>query len=95
MLGPQGGSRCIGGPAFDVKPGDAVFAGSFDAAAADYMAPAPSLDSVTPTLHDAALAARLKPATWLNGVKSPCGLAWAVLLYRYDMPGGTWPEAAR
>jgi hypothetical protein len=87
LLGPQGISLCIGGPAFDVAPGEAVFAGSFDAAAKDDLAPDMSLDSVEPTLSDHALAARLRPARWTNGVAAPCNLASAIVLYRYDMPG--------
>jgi len=94
LLGPIGISLCLGAPAFDVGPDEAVFAGSFDAAAKDYLAPDLSLDAVRPTLTDQTLAARLKPAEWVNGVTSPCGISAATVLYRYDMPNTRHVDSA-
>ena len=87
LLGPQSTSLCVGGPVFDVKAGEAVFAGSFDAAADNQLIPDMSLGSVKSTLRDPALANRLTPAQWMNGETSPCGLAWAIYLYTFEMPG--------
>jgi hypothetical protein len=87
LLGPQGINLCAGAPAFDVGPGEAVFAGSFDAGGDDPLAPDMSLAPAQGELKDAALSARLRPAHWVNGTRAPCGLSWNVLLYRYVMPG--------
>lgn len=87
LLGPQGVSLCLGGPVFDVKPRGVVFAGSFDAAAEDYLSPDMSLETVKATLPTGGFAESLTPAHWINGEKSPCGLAWATTLYAYNMAG--------
>ncbi|MFI4934355.1 MAG: hypothetical protein ACHP7N_07035 [Caulobacterales bacterium] len=92
QLGATGISLCIGGPVFDVGPGEAVYAGSFDMAADDFLAPDMSLATVTPTLRDEALAARLGPAHWMNAAASPCAGTGALYLYAYAMPGA--PAAA-
>jgi hypothetical protein len=82
---------CLGQPTFEVGPGEAVFAGSFDAAADDILAPDMSLQPAVATLRDSALAARLRPARWTNGATSRCDMALnpGGQLYRYDMPGAS------
>ncbi|HEY2707003.1 MAG TPA: hypothetical protein VGI95_03020 [Caulobacteraceae bacterium] len=87
LLSSWGISLCLGGPAFDVRPGEAVFAGSFDAAAKDYLAPDMSPAPAVAALRDTALAARLRPAGWENRVVTPCALGWANIIYAYDIPG--------
>jgi hypothetical protein len=82
---PTSISLCLGGPAFDVKPGQAVFAGTFDASAEDFFKP--DLDPAKADLGDTALAARLEPAHWTNGEKTPCDLLWGNYIYRYEIPG--------
>jgi hypothetical protein len=84
---------CLGHPTFDVGPGEAVFAGSFDAAADDILAPDMSLAPAVATLHDPALAARLKPAQWINAGTSRCDVSLnpGGQLYRYDMPSAALP----
>ena len=84
-------SFCLGGPSFDVGAGEAVFAGTFDASnpyAPDFD-PAPAKSD----LGDAALAARLKPAAWINGETFACGVMQPTSIYVLAFPGV--PSASR
>jgi hypothetical protein len=80
---PTSISLCLGGPAFDVKPGQAVFAGSFDASAADFFKPNLDPAPAKADLGDTPLAARLEPAHWTNGEKTPCNLLWGRRAYEH------------
>ncbi len=59
-------SFCLGSPTFQVKPGEAIFAGTFDAA--DIAHPSMDLAPVLATLQGSNLPNRLKPAQWTPGV---------------------------
>ena len=84
LQGVSGASFCLGGPAFDVGAGEAVFAGAFDASS-PYV---PDLDMAPAKaeLGDAALAARLKPAQWANGEVFPCGVMRPSTIYVLEVP---------
>jgi len=83
-------SFCLGGPAFDVAAGDAIFAGAFDAAHPydPEMTPAPAQSE----LSDAGLAARLKPANWTNGESFPCGALQPATIYVLELPGAPFVD---
>jgi hypothetical protein len=74
-------SFCLGGPAFDVGAGEAVFAGAFDSAH-PY---APDMTAAA-GVSDAALAARLKPANWTNGEVLPCSALQPPMIYVLELP---------
>ena len=77
-------SFCLGGPSFDVGPGEAVFAGAFDAGS-PYV---PDLDAgpARAELGDTALAQRLKPARWTNGEAFPCAVMRPTTIYVLELP---------
>jgi hypothetical protein len=77
-------SFCLGGPSFDVGPGEAVFAGAFDASSP--YAPDPEMGPARAELADATLAARLKPAQWTNGETFPCGVMRPSTIYVLELP---------
>jgi hypothetical protein len=70
-----------------VPAGEAVFAGTFDASSADPLSPDMDLAPAKATLADAALAARLKPAKWVNGETFPCALLRPLAIYALELPG--------
>jgi hypothetical protein len=76
---------CLGGPAFNVAAGEAVFAGTFGIDPADMYAPEMDVDHVAGELADKALAARLTPAKWENGDTYRCGMLKAPFIYAYEM----------
>ncbi|HEX3673756.1 MAG TPA: hypothetical protein VHU87_05735 [Rhizomicrobium sp.] len=83
-------SFCLGGPAFDVKQGEAIFAGSFDAT--DPSALDMSLEPVKAALGAVPLAQRLKPALYKNGETFNCGHVFATFLYVMEVPGASFVE---
>jgi len=67
-------SFCLGAPGFQVSPGDAVFAGTFDLGSDD-VGPDMSLATAQSFLADRpAVAASLRPAVWSNDAKTSCAL---------------------
>jgi len=83
-------SFCLGSPAFDVGPGEAIFAGTFDA---DHpYAPDMTVAPAQSALSDAALAARLKPASWANGETFPCSALRPAVVYVLELPGAPFAE---
>ncbi len=78
-------SFCLGGPAFDVGAGEAIFAGTFDAV--HPYAPDMTLAPAQSELSDPALAARLKPANWTNGESFPCSALRPPTIYVLELPG--------
>lgn len=67
-----GVEMCLGAPAFEAKAGEVLYLGAFDYEA-DILAPDMSLDTPRSLLAAApALAAGLKPASWVNGATWPC-----------------------
>ena len=83
-------SFCLGGPAFDVGAGDAVFAGAFDAA--HPYAPDMTLAAAQSGQGDAGLAARLKPASWTNGESVPCSALQPATIYVLELPGAPFVD---
>jgi hypothetical protein len=79
-------SLCLGGPAFDVGAGEAVFAGAFDSA--HPYAPA----MTTAGVADAALAARLKPANWTNGEAFDCSALQPPIIDLLELPGAPFAD---
>lgn len=74
---------CMGGPAFEARAGDVIFAGAFDYDKPG-LGPDLSLDSTRALLakDQPQAAAALKPAEWTNGETFRC--AWA--LYALEFP---------
>jgi hypothetical protein len=80
-----GVSYCLGAPAFEVKPGEVVFAGTFDLGGEDVgpnldLAPARTLMAKAP----AELQAKLAPAAWTNGYTAHCH---GTYFYAYEIKG--------
>jgi hypothetical protein len=61
-----------------------VVAGTFDASAP--YAPDFDMAAARSELGDAALAARLKPAGWINGETFPCGVMRPTSIYVLELP---------
>ena len=77
-------SFCLGGPAFDLAAGEAVYAGSFNP---NNVVPDMRMEtakaafpSVSPVVD------KLKPAAWVNGVQAQCHGAYAYALELPDRP---------
>ena len=85
-----GASFCLGGPAFDVGAGEAIFAGAFDAVHPS--APDMTLAAAQSELSDAALAARLKPANWTNGESFPCSALRPATVYVLELAGAPFVD---
>ena len=83
-------SFCLGGPAFDVGAGEAIFAGTFDAA--HPYAPDMTLAPAQSELSNSALAARLKPANWTNGESFPCSALQPATIYVLELPGAPFVD---
>src|SRR6202000_241926 len=78
-------SFCLGGPAFDLAPGEALFAGSFDAQK-PFM-PDMALEPAQNALGDTALAKQLHPARSSNGASFACDAVPANTIYVLEYPG--------
>lgn len=75
---------CFGGPAFNAGAGDVIFAGAFDLGPGP-LGPNLNLDQARAALGSAPAAAKLRPASYVNGVKSlRCAGATN---YAYDIEG--------
>lgn len=77
-------SFCLGAPAFNVQPGEAVFAGSFDAT--HPYAPDMSLEPIKASLGDTPLVQRLHPAKYANGETFDCQKFSGSNLYVLELP---------
>jgi len=88
---------CLGAPSFEVKPGDVIYAGSFDMGGAE-LGPDLNLDGPRAWLAGAPQAATLKAAEYTNGWTISCG---DNSIYALEIPGApfregyTWGGAAR
>lgn len=85
-----GVSFCLGAPAFDLAPGEVVFAGTFDVDA-EALGPDLAIEPARAALAAApAIAERVRPAAYVNGVTSECkGVGYA---YALEAPGAAWAE---
>lgn len=83
-------SLCLGAPAFDVGRNEVVFAGAFGRDFIPDLALA-SAQSVLASRPD--IAARLRPAVYVNGNASECGDA--ALFYAYEIPNAPFVEGYR
>lgn len=77
-------SFCLGGPAFDVAAGEVIYAGALRS---DLFTPDMDLGLARAAFPAGApLAARLKPAQWLNGAQGRCAGSFAYVLELPDRP---------
>lgn len=76
---------CMGGPAFDIAPGEAVFAGTFDGRK---MYSTPDLDLAAPkqALGDTDIARRLKPVSYTSGEGFACETTFVPVIYTLEYP---------
>ena len=77
-----GRELCLGAPAFDVKAGDVIYAGTFDLTAQE-IAPDLTLDSARAYLANTPIADRLQPAAYHNGEMGLCSGG----MYAYEIKG--------
>jgi len=63
---------CLGSPAFEAKAGEVVYAGLLDLKQ-DKLEPALDLASARAWMSGAKAAERLRPASYVNGTRGPCG----------------------
>jgi hypothetical protein len=78
-------SLCLGAPAFDVRAGEAVFAGTFFVDGEGRLTPLLDQEPAKKALATVpAIAERLRPAQYVNGVKGNCGGAF---IYALEAPG--------
>lgn len=86
---------CLGAPAFDVKAGDVIYAGTIDMAS-ENRTPDLALEPVKAFLAGTTAADTVKPADYYNGSVSKCGLD----MYAFEIPGApflpgyTWGSLA-
>lgn len=90
IAGITGVGFCLGGPTFDVQPGEAVFAGTFDAPSPFTMALA--MDAAKAALGASALAQRLHPARYVNGMTFDCAALPQTLTYVFELPGAPFVD---
>jgi hypothetical protein len=88
LQGAGATSFCLGGPVFDLAAGEAVFAGDLNASSPYALGLDPAAASAE--LRDSVLAARLKPAPWVNGEGFPCGVMQPSSLYVLELPGAPY-----
>ncbi len=73
---------CLGAPAFEVKAGDVIYAGTFDLDSAN-VSPDLDLAPAKTFLSGTAEENRLKAAEYVNGSRAACGSG----MYAYEVPG--------
>ena len=86
-------SFCLGGPAFDVQPGEAVYAGTFNAALP--YAFDPTFEPEKAQILGPDLAARLHPARYVNGETWDCGILNPSYAYTLELPGFPFLDQSR
>ncbi len=82
ISGLNGKDACLGAPAFEVKAGDVIYAGTFDLGSTN-VKPDLDLAPAMTFLAGTAAADTLKPAAYVNGSRAACGL----YMYAYEIPG--------
>lgn len=83
--------HCMGAPAFDIAPGEVVYAGRFDLEG-EAMGPALNPDEV-PGQLGAGLRERLRPARYENGSTVPC--PYGMGIYPLEIPGAPFEPGYR
>jgi len=79
---------CLGAPAFEAKAGEVIYLGSFDLTG--QLGPDMAMDPARAFLAPQAdLAAEVKPAAWVNGVR---GLCRGQIYYALAFPGAPYAE---
>lgn len=86
IAGSGGIDFCLGAPAFELKPGQAVYAGSLRGGPDGPLNLDPGIDRVRASLP-AAVAERLEPANYVNGATHTCGLGGPSLITTLFFPG--------
>lgn len=82
---------CLGGPAFEAKAGEVVYAGSFNMGA-EALGPDLSMDAPKAYLAGTPLAEKLRPADYVNGATGPC---YQTILYAIEAPGAPYEPGYR
>lgn len=77
-------SFCMGAPSFELKPGEVVFAGTFDLSA-ENIGPDMSLEPIKAWLAGQAAANTVRPAEYTNGSVGACGGIGTI--YALEIPG--------
>ncbi|MCX7357476.1 MAG: hypothetical protein NT015_04930 [Alphaproteobacteria bacterium] len=79
---------CLGAPSFEVRAGEAVYAGSFTQRGA--FGPDMDLTAAQADLAEVpAIASRLRAASYINGATYPCG---GTYIYALEVPGAPFSE---
>lgn len=86
LAGDNASSFCLRAPVFDVRKGEAVFAGTISSEVAGDMQPKMDLTPARAGLP-AALAGRLRPAEWRNDISFDCGLVPSTFLNAFVVKG--------
>ena len=81
---------CLGAPAFDAKAGDVVFAGQFDFAGEQFGPDLNLQDAQALLSAQPALAAKLRPARYVNGTRSECNKGQNI--YAFEVNGAPYVE---
>ncbi|MDP2258352.1 MAG: hypothetical protein Q8J89_01370 [Caulobacter sp.] len=89
---------CLGSPAFEVAAGDVVYMGGFNVEPGVLVQPDMSLEPARELLGAGSeLAAKLRPAAWVNGSTAPCR-NWHPYAYEFSghpyEPGYSWAGAS-
>ncbi|WGM37426.1 hypothetical protein [Caulobacter sp. NIBR1757] len=88
LLGDTISTFCLGAPGFEVKAGEAVFAGTFSSEVVGDLQPKMAVEPAAAALPPA-LAGRLRAAEWRNGYAFDCGSPPATLLRAFEVTGAT------
>ncbi|MDO9336039.1 MAG: hypothetical protein Q7T61_06535 [Caulobacter sp.] len=86
LLGDTISTFCLRAPGFEVKAGEAVFAGTFSSEIVGDLQPRMDPDPAKSALPSA-IAGRLRPAEWRNGYRFDCGSPPATLLDAFEIKG--------
>lgn len=86
LMGDNASTFCLRAPVFEVREGEAVFAGTFSSEVAGDMQPKMDLAPARARLP-ATVADRLRPAQWRNDISFDCGLVPSSFLNAIEVKG--------
>lgn len=86
LMGDNASSFCLRAPVFEVRPGEAVFAGTISSEIAGDMQPKMDMAPAKARLP-ASIADRLRPANWRNDVSFDCGLVPSTFINALEIKG--------